>query len=755
MDSANSNNQAVMSLIDELKRRNVFRVGVAYVIVAWLLLQVADVVLPTFRSPEWVMQAFTFLVILGFPLALLFAWAFELTPEGIKLEKEVVRSESITHLTGRKFDFAIIGLLAIAVVFLVVDNYVLRDKPAPVIAEQSELPVQPLEKSIAVLPFANRSANEEDAFFVDGLHDDLLTHIAKIGSIKTISRTSVMQYRDTEKTIPQIAEELGVATIMEGGVQRAGDTIRINVQLIDAATDEHLWAQTYDRQLTVASIFAIQSEIAAAIAEALRATLTPAEQERIRRVPTENMAALEAYFKGRQRLMTRRSAGFTDAIDHFQRAIALDPNFALAYVGLADTYALQGAYTGLPPDEQAAKAEAALEQAFALDDGLGEAYAILGAVKHYYRRDYAAAENAFKRALELSPNYAMAHHWYGLLLSTLGRFDEAVIQLQQALELEPLWPNIGDSLGSALINAGQFEEGLAQYERVIRLSPTDPSVYDSIGILNWTVFAQLDKAVTWFSQAVKLESGNPNLGALLGVLYLDLGDVAQAEYWLKQSIAVGAVSTWPNVGIAMLHTYRDEDGQALHSANQAMQAVPVHGSDPRGRRLALSLVRNAELKADRAAEARALYQTHYPALLNDNKPVIDLTNYRQAIDLALVLTKAGEQERADDLLDRSLAFVQGMFRLGTRGSGIADVQILALQGKSEAALTAFRQAVDEGWRQFWWYYAEHDPNLDSIRNEPEFQAMMEEIRDEMTEQLERVHEWAASGQLAPNPKSQE
>ncbi len=599
----------------------------------------------------------------------------------------------------------------------------------------------PRDKSVAVLPFANLSGDPQAQAFTDGVHYDLLTRLVKIADLKTVSRISLLQYRDTTKTPRQIAEELGVATIMEGSVQRAGDTIRINVQLIDAATDEHLWAETYDRQLTTVSIFAIQSEIASAIAEALRATLTPAEQERIESVPTENMAALEAYFRGRQRLMTRTSAGFTDAIDHFQRAITLDPNFALAYVGLANTYAIQSAFTGLPTAGQVAKAEAALEQAFVLDDGLGEAYALLGAVKHYYRSDYAGAENAFKRALELSPNYASAHHWYALLLAELGHFDEAVIQFQQALALEPLAPNIGANLGHALMGTGQYEKGLAQLERV--------GGHLDIGLVNWAVFAQLDKAVIHLSQAVKRESGDPNLSAWLGLLYLDLGDVARAEYWLKQSIAVGAVRTWPNVGMTLLHTHRDEDGQALQSANRAVQAIPVRRSDPRGRRLTFSLVRNAELKAGRAAEARTLYQTHDPALLNDNEAVIDGTNYRQAIDLALVLAKTGEQDRADYLLNHSLAFVRGKPRLDFVGYGIADVQIYALQGKTEAALTALRQAIDEGWRQFWWYYAEHDPNLDSIRNEPEFQAMMQEIRANMAEQLARVHEWETNGALAP------
>ena len=263
-----------MSLIAELKRRNVFRVGVAYAIVAWLLIEVSSVLLPTFKVPEWVFQAFVILVVLGFPLTLVIAWAFEMTPEGIKREAEVDRTESVRHSTGRKLDFAIIGLLAVAVVYFAVDKFVLQAEPeqAEVVAEQVPA-AEPIvrERSIAVLPFANRSANQEDAFFVDGIHDDILTHISRISALKVISRTSVMKYRDTTKNLMTIGEELGVATVLEGGVQRAGNQVRVNVQLIDAATDDHLWSDIYDRQLTAANIFAIQTEIATAIADALRA----------------------------------------------------------------------------------------------------------------------------------------------------------------------------------------------------------------------------------------------------------------------------------------------------------------------------------------------------------------------------------------------------------------------------------------------------------------------------------------------------
>ncbi len=264
------------------------------------------------------------------------AWAFEMTPEGLKRETAVDPAESITRVTGRKLDFAIIGLLVIAVVFLVVDNYVLESEPEQTEVAAEQVPAaEPIarEKSIAVLPFANRSANQADAFFVDGIHDDILTHISRISALKVISRTSVMSYRDTTKNLKTIGEELGVSTVLEGGIQRAGNQIRVNVQLIDAATDEHLWADTYDRRLTANNIFAIQSEIAKTVADALRATLSPEEQDRLATVPTENLAAYEAYLLGRQRLARETAAAFAEAVDYFQQAIELDPNFALAYVG--------------------------------------------------------------------------------------------------------------------------------------------------------------------------------------------------------------------------------------------------------------------------------------------------------------------------------------------------------------------------------------------------------------------------------------
>jgi TolB-like protein/Tfp pilus assembly protein PilF len=746
MGSTNSSTQADMSLIKELKRRNVVKVAIAYAVAAWLLIEIATTTFPVLTLPDWSVTLVTVLVLIGFPLALIFAWAFELTPEGLKKEKHVDRSESITHLTGRKFDFAIIGLLALALVFVVVDNYVLRDDPAPGVSEQTELPVPPLEKSIAVLPFANRSASQEDVFFVDGLHDDLLTHISKIGSIKTISRTSVMQYRDTDKTIPQIAEELGVATIMEGGVQRAGDTIRINVQLIDAANDEHLWAQTYDRQLTAVSIFAIQSEIATAIAEELRATLSLDERQELATVPTESLPALEAYFLGKQKMEKRTTVALAEAVEYFSEAIALDPDFALAYVGLADTYRLQANYSGFPRDEMDAKGKAAIDRALQLNDRLGEAYASLANLRQR-NNDFEGAEAAFKRALELAPNYAPAYQWFGEFLSfRVGRPADALPLSRKAVELDPLSAIIVSDYAEVLTVAGRLDEAVAQYEKAIEIDSAFAIAYSRIGVIHWRTRARLDEAISWIRKSFSLDPGRRNDPAALGLVYLDLGDICQAQSWIDRSMELSPEFYTANFAMALLHFNRGEKTRGLKYARKLL-VINSRSS------AALALLAKHDLKEGRYAEARGRYEQSYPALLNDSEPQIDRSNYEAAIDLAFVLSSTSEQDRANLLLDRSLTYVHTMPEPGWYGYRIDDVRIFAQLGKKEKALAALRRAVDQGWRAYWWYYLEHDLSLASIRNDPRFQAMVKEIKADMAEQLARVREWEANGELAPIPKA--
>ena len=667
--------------------------------------------------------------------------------QGIKLDKDVDRPETITHFTGRTLSFAVIGLVAVVMLYLVLDNYVLEKAPSETAEELTQDsipgPVE-IDKSIAVLPFRNRSALAEDIYFVDGIHDDILTHLARLSFLnKVISRTSVEQYRETTKSVRQIGLELGVATILEGGVQRAGSRVRINVQLIDTATDEHLWVESYDRQLTAENIFAIQSEIATAIVDALQATLSAEDRASLAAVPTENMQALEYYFLGKDRTQKRTTSALAEAIDYFQAAIELDPNFALAYVHLAYAIDRRRSIAGLSWDEEDPKVKALALKALELDDRLGEAYAILGYLKRGWNNP--ESEAAFLRAIELNPNSVIAYHSYCAGLMVWGRYAEALSMCERALELDPLSPAVNVLRGRVLGNVGRLKDAESQYRRVIEMDPGFPGAYAAMGDMYRYSYAQLGEAVRWYRQAIELDPGSLRRLAGLGRMYLNLGDPEQAEYWITRAINLDPANNHSNRSMSAMKLYRGDDAAAAEFARKSFKG---------GMQVALTTIRDHELRAGRYAEARALYEEHYPELLHDEKPEIYPWKIQLAIDLALVLSNTGEQERANLLLNLALQSIGIEI-------GVAGAQIYALQGEKTKALASLRQAIDNDsvvWSRWgaggaWWYYAEHSPNLDSIRNEPEFQSMMAEIRADMAEQLAQLQEWDANGELAPIPKS--
>ena len=450
-------------LLSELKRRNVFRVAIAYAVVGWVVTEVAATVLPIVEAPVWTLKFVLLLVALGFPIAIICAWAFELTPDGIKRESDVDRSLSVTKQTGRMLDRVIIVVLLIGIVWLVVDKL---STPDPQTQRNEDM------RSVAVIPFDNLSNDASNEPFTVGIHDDLLTQISRISSLRTISRTSVLQYRDTTKTIPQIAKELGVATILEGGVQRAGDRVRINAQLIDAVTDEHLWSATFDRELNASNIFAIQSEIAKAIADALQATLTDDEQQRLGSVPTDSIAALERYFIGKQMLEQRNSDSLIGAINYFQEVIDLDPDFALAYSGLADAYMLLPEYTAnIDPREIQEKSIAAAAMAISLDPEIPEVLTSMGWNTLIHDYDWSSAEKLLRQALEIQSNNTGALHWLSHVVSWQGRHEEALALARKAVAVDPLSRLMQMNLAYIMVDAGQFGEAIPLAQSVIKRTP--------------------------------------------------------------------------------------------------------------------------------------------------------------------------------------------------------------------------------------------------------------------------------------------
>ncbi len=742
-----------MNLFSELQRRNVFRVGIAYVIGSWLIIQVADIVLQSIGAPEWVMQAVLLILLLGFVFAVFFSWAFEVTPDGLKRESEVDRSQSITRVTGRRLDRSITVLLVVALGYFVWESRFSEREPVvePVpteIAEQASAgivagAVSEERKSIAVLPFKNRSNREEDEFFTEGVHDDLLTTIAKIGSMKVISRTSVMEYKDTTKNIRDIARELDVAHILEGGVQRSGSKVRINVQLIDAVSDEHLWAETYDRELTAENIFLIQSEISQSIAKALQATLTPEEQEKLNVVHTRNLEAYESYLLGRKLWTARTAESNAESVKHFQRAIDLDPGYALAYVGLSDAYRFKVEKEGMAPKEVYPLAERALKTALLLDDQLGEAYASLGLLK-INARDYAGADADFLRAIELNPNHLPTYNWYAISLGSQGRLEDALAMFQKGLELDPLSFIIRSNIGFYLAGVGRFDEARKTFERGIEMHPGQNYSYEGMAAFHGGVRGRIDNALLWDSKAIAIDPTDATVMAIMAFWYVDLGDFDAAERWLDRSIIAQPDNGLQKVARLDLEIHRDDTVEATILANdvyERMQETDRFGG------YSLSLLRDNDIANGRYDDALKRYETIYPEIVGADTPNVHRSNYYVAVDIAYLYIRSGKEEQGRQLLEIAIPVIDAAPILGLWGSYWGKARTYTLLGRKDDALAELQRGVDAGWRIGWRYPFDHDPIFDSLRDEPEFAAMRAKIAADMAAQLERVRELEASGEI--------
>ena len=465
------------SFFAELKRRNVYKVAVAYAVVGWLVMQVAATVVPALHLPEAITSAVVVLVLLGFPVALVLAWAFEVTPEGIKRADEVAPNESITVQTGRK-----LAALTIVVALVAAGLFAFRAvrsnqtktaaPPLSALARPAAIP----EKSIAVLPFENLSEEKQNAFFADGVQDEILTDLAKVADLKVISRTSVMQYRNTAaRDLRQIGQQLGVAHVLEGSVQRAGNQVRVNAQLIDARNDAHLWAHTYDREL--ADVFAIQSEIAEAIAEQLQARLSPTEKAAIAEAPTKDVVANDLYIRARALDDLANDPGAREyllqGISLLEEAVRRDPNFLLAYCLMCETH-LDLYWYGF--DHTVARRElarAALEEAERIQPDAGEVHMHRGLYAYSGFRDYATARKEFELARRTLPNSSRLFLHLGAVDRRQARWDEAIRSFDRSVELDPRNFVVLEEAGFTRGGLGQFLEGKKLLERALALSPKD------------------------------------------------------------------------------------------------------------------------------------------------------------------------------------------------------------------------------------------------------------------------------------------
>ena len=676
--------------------------AIGYIVSSWLLLQIADLGLDIVGSPDWVLRTIALVLALGFPVAVFFSWAYEVTPDGIKRESEIDRSQSIAQTTGRKLDRAILIVLLAAVAYFAYDKFILdpqRDAALLESVKQSVNSEQAVDELVtleeegtrtglpmlAVLPFVSSSMGGDSDFFASGVHDDLLTQLAQLQSIRVISRTSVLEYRDTTRNIREIGKALGADAILEGGVQSAGDRIRINAQLIDARTDEHLWAQTFDRELSPANIFEVQTEIARAITSALRATLTTQESTQLAKMPTENMAAYRAYHRAMEIRDSTTGFDHLDFRQALEEAVALDPAFTRAWAELVGILSLENFSQEVPESLQ--QAEQALQQIRTVAPDSAD-YLIAQAYYTYYiLKDFELAHQQMEAALDMRPSDARIVEAKSWIERRMGDFDARIESIRLAETLDPRNTKWFRNLIYDLILTHRYDEASAE---IAALQGQDYSASYWQSVLQLRKrrdFGRLSETVA----AAQKELGNDE----------DLFDVWETHIANRNFKA--AIELTQNM---------------QNSPQSGVVMYTLLGDKQRTRMMTSWFLKDEKRLTELLFEARAVLEETLK--LHGDSPSSSLI-----YDQALVAALGGNTQEAER-----------MIRLWNRKSDtdLAEkfyrrhrmCRVLGTAGATAAAVDCIRKGLAEP-SMVMPFMEPFLPYYDSMRNEPEFAALLSEL----------------------------
>jgi adenylate cyclase len=543
----------------ELKRRNVYKVAIAYAVVAWLLMQIATQVFPFLEIPNWAIRLVIMLIVIGFPIALVIAWAFELTPEGLK------RTESAGELPKRSarnrvwlYVVVVAGAISIGVFFL--GRYTSSRQSA-------ELP----EKSIAVLPLVNESGDASQDYFSDGLTEELINGLGQIRQLRVIGRNSSFQFKGKAQDSRTIGQVLGVANLLEGSVRKVADRVRIAVQLVRATDGSQLWSQSYDRELK--DILAVQEEIATEISEKLRLKLTGAERQQLAKRPTENLKAFEYYLEGRTYRQRNTREDVLTAIRYCEKAIEEDRNYALAYAGLAEAYSFLGALSFIAPNEGRRKTEEAARKAFALDENLAEAHVALGLPYILFAPyNFSLGDREMRRAIELSPSLASAHFHFGISLARQGRLNEALEEYLKARELDPLSSNLARNLAVPYYFKRDYVRALELVRQANQLGPPLSTTWEIGVYIQNRVF---DEALADLEKAKRERMNDSILTYDTGMVYAAQGKRAEALQMIKELEEMSGASLSQAQWIAKIYAALNEKEQALAWLERGLAAGAI------------------------------------------------------------------------------------------------------------------------------------------------------------------------------------
>jgi TolB-like protein len=709
---------AEASIWARLRRRKVVQWGLIYAAAAWTLAQGSAYLVDTFELPRRWQQAAALVLIAGLPIALTIAWF-----HGDRGQQHVGRVEA-----------AMLAACVVAAGLLLwrypysANEKAFVGAPSPPAERVASDDARP---SIAVLPFANRSDRREDEFFAGGIQDDILTQLAKIRAMRVISRTSVGKFHATTLSTREIGAQLGVNKVLEGGVQRAGGRVRVTVQLIDVASDAHLWAETYDRELSAENIFAIQSEIAEAVARALKAALTPEERAHTQQVPTHDLQAWEAYQIGRLRQANRGTKELKEAEGFLQRAIDLDPEFAAAHAALAENLILQVEMGAVEEGPATERARILVDRALRIDPQLAEAVTTQAGLAEL-NGDRTIAEEKYLRAIELNPNYARAPHWYSTMLSAQGRVEDALRYAEHAARLDPLSAVLQINVGGARETAGQFDAALDAFRKAVDIDPAMANARFNLGSLYAFGFGRIDQGLPWIEQAVRLDPSSIRFRNYLQFLRMQLGGSQLAL--ANREIAQAVRQKQPGADVLQLvqHFNSGSFAEVRDVAAQMLAEWPRGG-------LALVALRNMYLQEGKLAEARDLYLNAYPEFAATGPLTVDADSYHPAIDCATVLSKlGGAHAKVERLLRAVDVYLSHTPRMGIDGRHATGAVVLAIRGRNAEALAELRELDREGYFYAWRYFRDYEPAFDTIRRDREFKAVFARVERRMAEQLARI-----------------
>jgi len=732
-----------MSFFNELKRRNVFKVAAAYIIVAWLIMQAGEVLSPALHLPDWINSALAFFLILGFPLAMFFAWAFELTPEGIKKEKDVDRSQSITSVTGQKLNYTIIALMAVTLGYFAYDKFLLQpqklEDTATVSAETPETPGDEFQ-TIAVLPFVNMSEDASNEYFSDGLTEELLNILAKIKELRVAGRTSSFAFKGKEDDLRIIGEKLNVSSILEGSVRKDDkrNRVRITAQLINVADGYHLWSETYDRELD--DIFAIQDEIAREVAQALRITLLGEDEERLEQVTSTVVTAYDVYLQARQGLHEGGYVSLNNAVEQFQQALALDPSYTPAKLGLINTWSELANTGAITRGEALGRGLPLLETVLAEQPDNSFARMQLALFRNY-ENDSEAAEKAFISALEADPRNARALQEYGRFLFDNRQFARGMELIEAALEIEPydvrvLWDHC--QTNGMLQNV---DAALGSCARIREIVPDSPLGWYGRAVA-YIHTGDLARSASGYADAIERDPDDYEMVAAMSSFWVLMGDAGQADNWQQRADAIGAGQPIPIWARLKLYKFREQHDLARNLARQVLDRKLEERFNTQ-----FSFRQAWAFESARAGDYQAALEPYrvsfpwafetplvVPAKLQDT--ISDIIQIAGLLKLAEPLS-----DRPDQLLNIAEENADqfspgwGVFSIDLNRGAIAVVR-----GNNEEALKWLNSAWDKKWRISWREILLDDAIFSQLANEPGYQELVARFEADMERQREEAYD---------------